>query len=154
MTARDLERKQLVQTIALIQKEQEIIKKQQEVAADTLQTQLKEVADKRINTGSEGAFYESVVEYQRHEQELSLRYQTAETQMKRLKTLSVMEKSPYFARIDFKEGYEAPETLYLGIASLRNQAEDALVIDWRAPIANLYYEGELGTTFYATDSDQ
>ena len=46
MTARDLERKQLVQTIALIQKEQEIIKKQQEVAADTLQTQLKEVADK------------------------------------------------------------------------------------------------------------
>ncbi len=154
MTARDLERKQLVQTIALIQKEQEIIKKQQEVAADTLQTQLKEVADKRINTGSEGAFYESVVEYQRHEQELSLRYQTAETQMKRLKTLSVMEKSPYFARIDFKEGYEAPETLYLGIASLRNQAEDTLVIDWRAPIANLYYEGELGTTFYATDSDQ
>ena len=51
MTARDLERKQLVQTIALIQNEQEIIKKQQEVAADTLQTQLKEVADKRINTG-------------------------------------------------------------------------------------------------------
>lgn len=44
-----------------------------------IQTQLKEVADKRINTGSEGAFYESVVEYQRHEQELSLRYQTAET---------------------------------------------------------------------------
>ena len=42
MTARDLEKKQLVQTIALIQKEQEIIKKQQEVAADTLQTQLKE----------------------------------------------------------------------------------------------------------------
>lgn len=66
-----------------------------------------------------------------------------------------MEKSPYFARIDFKEGYEAPETLYLGIASLRNQeTEDTLVIDWRAPIANLYYEGELGTTFYATDSDQ
>ena len=48
MTARDLERKQLVQTIALIQKEQEIIKKQQEVAADTLQTQLKEVADEVI----------------------------------------------------------------------------------------------------------
>ena len=109
MTARDLEKKQLVQTIALIQKEQEIIKKQQEVAADTLQTQLKEVADKRINTGSEGAFYESVVEYQRHEQELSLRYQTAETQMKRLKTLSVMEKSPSSPELILKKVMKLPK---------------------------------------------
>lgn len=154
MTTRDLEKQQLVQIIQLIQKEQAIIKKQQEVVADTLQAQLKEVADKRINTGSEGAFYESVVEYQQHEQDLLLRYKTTETQKKRLKTLSVMEKSPYFARIDFKEGLEPRETLYLGIASLRNQTEDTLVIDWRAPIANLYYEGELGTTFYATDTDQ
>ncbi|MHC5267951.1 RNA polymerase recycling motor HelD [Enterococcus sp. LJL98] len=154
MTAREFEKKQLSQTIQLIQKEQDIIKKQQEEVENTLQSQLKEVADKKINAGSEEAFYESVVEYQQHEQDLLLRYQTTEAQKKRLKTLSVMEKSPYFARIDFKEGIEAPETLYLGIASLRNQKEDTLVIDWRAPIANLYYEGELGTTFYETDTDR
>ena len=47
-----------------------------------------------------------------------------------------MKDSPYFARIDFKEDRET-ETLYLGIASLRDLAEETIVIDWRAPIANL-----------------
>lgn len=104
MTTRELEKKQLVKMIQLIDNEKEIIKKQQEQSIDSLQDQLKEVADKKINTGSEEAFYESVVEYQQHEQDLLLRYQTSEAQKKRMKTLSVMEKSPYFARIDFKEG--------------------------------------------------
>ncbi len=43
---------------------------------------------------------------------------------------------------------------YLGIASLRDQQEETIVIDWRAPIANLYYEGELGETFYETETDR
>lgn len=154
MTTREMEKNQLVKIIQLIDNEKEIIKIQQEKSIDSLQDQLKEVAEKKINTGSEEAFYESVVEYQQHEQDLLLRYQTAEAQKKRLKTLSVMEKSPYFARIDFKEGTEPEETLYLGIASLRNKNEDTLVIDWRAPIANLYYDGTLGPTFYSTDTDR
>lgn len=153
MTTREMEKNQLVKIIQLIDNEKEIIKIQQEKSIDSLQDQLKEVAEKKINTGSEESFYESVVEYQQHEQDLLLRYQTAEAQKKRLKTLSVMEKSPYFARIDFKEGIEPEETLYLGIASLRNKNEDTLVIDWRAPIANLYYDGTLGPTFYSTDTD-
>lgn len=60
-----------------------------------------------------------------------------------------MRGNPYFARIDFKEDAEA-ETLYLGIASLRDSTEETVIIDWRAPIANLYYEGELGATNYET----
>lgn len=154
MTARELEKNQLKQTIQLIENEKDIIKKQQAQVANAMQEQLKEVSEKKINTGSEEAFYESVVEYQQHEQDLLLRYQTVESQKKRLKTLGVMEKSPYFARIDFKEGIDPTETLYLGIASLRDKNEETLVIDWRAPIANLYYEGTLGETSYQTDTDR
>lgn len=82
-----------------------------------------------------------------------IKYQTAESQEKRVKTLTTMAVNPYFARIDFKEEQET-ETLYLGIASLRDKDEETIVIDWRAPIANLYYEGELGETFYETDTDR
>ncbi len=64
-----------------------------------------------------------------------------------------MEDNPYFARIDFKEETDA-ETLYLGIASLRDLSEETIVIDWRAPIANLYYEGEIGPAFYETDTEK
>ena len=63
-----------------------------------------------------------------------------------------MKDSPYFARIDFKEDRET-ETLYLGIASLRDLAEETIVIDWRT-IANLYYEGEIGPAFYETETDR
>ena len=151
---RQLEKQQLDTTIQLIENEQELIKKQQASMQDSLQTQLKEISDKKINIGSEEAFYESVLEYQQHEQELMLRYQTTEAQEKRLKTLGTMKKSPYFARIDFTEANEPRETLYLGIASLRDSKEETIIIDWRAPIANLYYEGELGPTFYETDEDR
>jgi Superfamily I DNA and RNA helicases len=151
---RTLEIQHLDTTIQMIENEQELIKKQQASVQDSLQTQLKEISDKKINIGSEEAFYESVLEYQQHEQELMLRYQTTESQEKRLKTLSTMKKSPYFARIDFTEANEPRETLYLGIASLRDSKEDTIIIDWRAPIANLYYEGELGPTFYETDEDR
>jgi DNA helicase-2/ATP-dependent DNA helicase PcrA len=154
MNERLLEQQQVESTIKVIHNEQEMIKKQQETLEDSLNSQLKEISDKKINIGSEEAFYESVLEYQQHEQELMLRYKTAESQEKRLKTLTTMANSPYFARIDFTEGNEAKETLYLGIASLRDNKENTIVIDWRAPIANLYYEGELGTTFYQTDTDE
>ncbi len=154
MTTRDYEKKQLKRNIQLIQNEKEMLETQQQKGSQDLQEQLKEVAEKRINAGSEEAFYESVVEYQQHQQDLMIRYQTTEAQTKRIHALKVMEKSPYFGRIDFKEGVENPETLYLGIASLRDKEENTLIIDWRAPIANLYYEGELGTAFYATDTDQ
>ncbi|MGX7164351.1 RNA polymerase recycling motor HelD [Enterococcus massiliensis] len=140
------------ETIGLIGAEQQLLEKQQQVLTGTMQEELKEIAKKTIRSGSDEAFYESAVEYRQHEQELLLKYQTAESQQKRIKTLQTMSGNPYFARIDFKEETEK-ETLYLGIASLRDKSEETIVIDWRAPIANLYYEGELGPTFYETDQE-
>ncbi len=67
--------------------------------------------------------------------------------MKRLK------QSPYFGRIDFsEEGYPA-EPIYLGIASLLEEGDDAfLIYDWRAPISNLYYDSVPGPASYETPS--
>lgn len=141
------------ETIGLIGAEQQLLEKQQQALTGTMQEELKEIAKKTIRSGSDEAFYESAVEYRQHEQELLLKYQTAESQQKRIKTLQTMSGNPYFARIDFKEETEK-ETLYLGIASLRDKSEETIVIDWRAPIANLYYEGELGPTFYETDQER
>lgn len=151
MNERELETVHLSQTIDWVNLEKQLIKKQQQALAERLQSGVKELTENKINTGNEAAFYESVLVYQEHEKELQLKYQTAESQEKRLKTLTTMAGNPYFARIDFTEGEEPQETLYLGIASMRNPQDEPIIVDWRAPIANLYYEGELGTTFYETD---
>ncbi len=154
MDERAKEQQHVTRTIALIYNEQKVIKEQQQQLTGKMQAELKEVADHQIRGGSNESFYESAVEYRQHEQELLLKYHTAESQAKRLKTLYAMAGNPYFARIDFKEGQENKETLYLGIASLRDKNQETIVIDWRAPIANLYYEGELGPAFYETDHDR
>ncbi|GMA07519.1 DNA helicase [Tetragenococcus halophilus subsp. flandriensis] len=153
MSERQYEEKHLAQTISLIENEEELLKNQQEELEKSMKNQLKEVSENTINTATEESFYESVVEYRQHEHELALRYQSAEAKEKRMNTLQTMAQSPYFARIDFKEEQEAKETLYLGIASLRDKKDDTIVIDWRAPIANLYYEGELGKASYTANKE-
>lgn len=79
-----------------------------------------------------------------YESETILRHQLA--------TLTNLKKSPYFGRIDIKDPGEAtPESLYIGVASLMNDAKtDFLIYDWRAPIAGIYYNGNLGHVTYPT----
>jgi len=68
----------------------------------------------------------------------------------KLRNLVSARSKPYFARIDFIEkGKEAAEKLYIGKMSLiREEDQKLLIVDWRAPVANLYYEGRLGSASY------
>lgn len=69
-----------------------------------------------------------------------------------LNTLKQLYGSPYFGRIDIVDpGEKTPESLYIGTASLMNDDKtDFLVYDWRAPIAGIYYNGNLGRVKYET----
>ncbi|WP_125153821.1 HelD family protein [Clostridium rectalis] len=58
-------------------------------------------------------------------------------------------KAPYFARIDFKEYKREEESFYIGKFGLGDiTTGDEKVIDWRSPIADLYYSGTFGETYY------
>ncbi len=66
-----------------------------------------------------------------------------------LRQLKKIEKKPYFARIDFLEGDKEVEELYIGKASLMDrQTQKQIIVDWRSPISNLYYDGRLGDVSY------
>jgi len=69
----------------------------------------------------------------------------------RLKNLEKARLKPYFARVDFtEEGTNSKEKLYIGKTSLlREEDNKFLIVDWRAPISNLYYEGRLGASSYS-----
>ncbi|KMT21152.1 RNA polymerase recycling motor HelD [Clostridium cylindrosporum] len=59
---------------------------------------------------------------------------------------------PYFARIDYTaKGEEKVQRIYIGKTSLM-KAEDneMLIVDWRAPVASIYYDGRLGEVEYET----
>lgn len=58
-------------------------------------------------------------------------------------------KKPYFGRINFyDETLGMSEALYIGKCGISRDATHPVVIDWRAPVANVYYENGLGKCSY------
>lgn len=72
----------------------------------------------------------------------------------KIRNLITAKSKPYFARVDFREnGSEKTEKLYIGKMSLmRDEDQEMIIVDWRAPISNLYYEGRLGKAAYNSPS--
>ncbi|GAA4701638.1 UvrD-helicase domain-containing protein [Brevibacillus fulvus] len=75
---------------------------------------------------------------------------------KKVKDLQYLEdhgrEKPYFGRIDFlkDETYEL-DSVYIGKRGIvRSDTFDTVVVDWRAPIASLFYSGESKDAFYRT----
>ena len=72
-----------------------------------------------------------------------------------LESLTHLRNKPYFARIDFhrKEKPEQ-EVFYIGKMSLFDrETQLPIILDWRSPLANVYYEGRLGDVSYEAHGD-
>ena len=73
-------------------------------------------------------------------------------QAERLRAVEVLLREPYFAKIalQFKEGHPAKE-LYIGSAGISDENYRRLVVDWRSPVAEVYYNQTMGPTSYVAD---
>ena len=58
-------------------------------------------------------------------------------------------KKPYFGRIDILSEKGKKEQFYLGKGGVMKDSTTILVVDWRAPIAAIYYENGLGKCSYS-----
>lgn len=70
---------------------------------------------------------------------------------RRIKEMNILLNAPYFGRVDFREVAfsENAENIYIGRFGLSpDNFEDPVVVDWRAPIASIFYAGKLGQAFY------
>ena len=66
-----------------------------------------------------------------------------------LHQLGLAAHQAYFARLDFIPAGGKPETHYLGRWGVMTTPEfDTVVVDWRSPVANLYYSGQIGPMSY------
>ncbi|SCN24272.1 Helicase IV [Clostridium sp. N3C] len=91
---------------------------------------------------------DKVAEYFDHER--FVKEETFKVIDRRLKELLILENSPYFGRVDFtEEDSEDKETIYVGRFGMTPEGSyEPLVVDWRAPVAALFYSGKLGKTTY------
>lgn len=112
--------------------------------------------DVKINTGSYEGMMDTALSIRQQQQMLDERTNSWQHSAQQLDVLQRLEKTPYFARIDFQENRaKKPETIYIGLGSFTDNDDHFLVYDWRAPISSIYYDGNLGKVSYQTpDGEQ
>lgn len=78
--------------------------------------------------------------------------QVAETVSgKQLIRLEKQKNNPYFTRVDFVyDGEHTAEKIYIGSFSFSTKEERLLIYDWRAPIASIFYDYDLGKAHFQT----
>lgn len=88
--------------------------------------------------------------------ELDLNKQLYKSALEKLNRLKHALNQPYFARIDFLEDGESQvlREIYIGRNSLIEDGDSPVVIDWRSPVANLYYDCRLGLAAYSAPDGQ
>ncbi|AGX45227.1 HelD family protein [Clostridium saccharobutylicum] len=90
---------------------------------------------------------DQVIDYFDHES--FVKEEAYKTIDKRLMEFTKLKESPYFGKVTFKEDDEIPEDIYIGRYGLTlENAFEPLIVDWRAPIASLFYKGTLGESSY------
>lgn len=81
-----------------------------------------------------------------------LMYETVKRDRSRLEKA---RKKPYFGRIDFyDEDSKKNEALYIGRVGISKNIIDKVVIDWRAPVASVYYENAVGPCEYTVQNEK
>ena len=74
---------------------------------------------------------------------------TSEEKLGRVKRLL---KAPYFAKVQLQyDPGEEPEEFYIGSTGISEDALEPLVVDWRSPVAETYYNQDNGKTFYTVE---
>lgn len=84
--------------------------------------------------------------------QMNFKMKTAEILLKKVKYLL---QSPYFGKVDVDFLDEEPvESFYIGINSFSDEDRVNLVYDWRSPIAELFYNNTLGSSFYLANKQR
>ncbi|SFG49338.1 HelD family protein [Oribacterium sp. WCC10] len=95
---------------------------------------------------------ETLIEFEtmsRAVEELNISSRTVSTALSKVNRLL---PRPYFARINVQFPDEPEEeSYYIGTTSVSNEEHEPVVIDWRSPIAEVYYNQQMGETSYEVD---
>lgn len=96
---------------------------------------------------------DQVIDYFDHEN--YVKEEAYKTIDKRLMEFTKLKESPYFGKVTFKEDDEIPEDIYIGRYGFTLEDNfEPLIVDWRAPIAALFYKGALGKSSFTPPSGE
>ncbi len=109
----------------------------------------REIAEVEALTGAKAGKVMDVRMKEDPDQQEEVTVQLFKAQLDRLRQLTMASGQACFARLDFTPAGSPPETWYLGRWGVLDPVTlSPVVVDWRAPAANLYYSGQIGPMDY------
>ncbi len=136
----------------LLEMEKELSQRAQKMAQKVPEEKQKIREDLTLNFDSGTDSMETYIEFEVMNHVIDQYNIEAETIREQLARVRRLLKAPYFARISLKfDGESEAEDYYIGSAAAAEDGVNHLVIDWRSPIAETYYNQENGRTSYEAD---
>jgi DNA helicase-2/ATP-dependent DNA helicase PcrA len=115
----------------------------------------REIAEVEALTGAKAGVVMDVQMKEDPDQQEEVTIQLFRGKLDRLRQLNMARGQAYFARLDFIPEGCRDETWYLGRWGVLNPVTlDPVVVDWRSPVANLYYSGQVGPMDYSAPDGQ
>lgn len=73
----------------------------------------------------------------------------------KLRRILLLLQRPYFAkvRLQMRAG-RPPRDIYIGPAGITDEKRNPLIVDWRSPVAETYYNQQMGPTSYMVDGKE
>lgn len=133
----------------LLSIEQHIISRMENTAqaAETYKREMSDAATS--NFASEGEAQETYVEYANLNSVIDAYNQLQEADADTLSRVLLLKPQPYFAKIVLQfNPHDKPKEIYIGNAGISDDSYKRLVVDWRSPVAEVYYNQSNGPTSY------
>ena len=72
--------------------------------------------------------------------------------LEKLRDVLLLLRQPYFAKVRLKmRPGRPPRDVYIGTAGMTDESSMPFIVDWRSPVAETYYNQEMGPTSYSVD---
>lgn len=118
--------------------------KKQNITSDIIEYRKNQIEESRDDSDKQIDFFD----HERFVQE-----ETFKAITKRLLELTELHETPYFGKVGFYEDFSKDSSydeIYVGKYGLLDEENyNPLIIDWRAPIASLFYKGSVGKASYS-----
>jgi len=114
---------------------------------------LRDMADEvRIDFGGADETIETLAAIETLNSVIDTYNQYHDFSVEKLGRVSLLLRQPYFAKVRLKMRPGRPaRDVYIGAAGVTDEHKVPLIVDWRAPIAETYYNQENGETSYEVD---
>lgn len=144
------EQDHLTSTYEAIEKiEQNVLESMRKTAQEAEEDKRNMADELASNFASDGEKQETYIEYANMNSVIDSYNRTQRANAEKLTAVRILKPQPYFAKVvlQYRPG-SAPKELYIGNAGLSDDNYRRLIVDWRSPVAEVYYNQADGKTSY------